>query len=65
MAIQHPPYKADLVALFKEMEAAPMSIEDYADKFSKITDTQILTGEVTEGISVSTGGQTITKGQIE
>ena len=52
MAIKDPPYQADLLALYKEMEAAPMSIGDYSKKLAAITDKQILTGEVTAGISV-------------
>jgi hypothetical protein len=56
MAISDNPYKAALVALYAEMAAAPMSNEDYAEKFAKITDTQILTAEVTAGIAVSTTG---------
>ncbi|MDR1586541.1 MAG: hypothetical protein LBS57_03695 [Treponema sp.] len=56
MAIQDNPYQADLLALYKEMEAAPMSIENYAAKLAKITDKQILTGEVDQGIPVATSG---------
>jgi len=72
MAIQDSVYKEDLLALYKEMEEAPMSIEDYADKLSKITDKQILTGEVSVGIAVSTtgsaasqSGKTTEKGKLE
>jgi len=72
MAIQDTSYKADLLALYKKMEANPMSIEDFADNFSKITDKQILTAEVSEGIAVSTAGsaaaqtgKTTAKGTLE
>jgi hypothetical protein len=71
MAIQDNPYTADLVALYKEMEADPMSIEDYAAKLAEITDKQILTGEVDQGIPVATSGspssqtgQTTAKGKV-
>jgi hypothetical protein len=72
MAIQDNPYKTALVGLYQEMEAAPMSIADYAEKLSHITDTQILTGEVSIGIPVSTSGgptsqtgKTTEKGKLE
>ena len=72
MAIQDSPYTADLLALYRQMEEKPMSIQDYADKLSKITNKQILTGEVSMGISVSTSGtaaaqtgKTTEKGKLE
>jgi len=68
MAIQDQPYTADLIALYKKVAASPMSIEEYAAEFAKITNKQTLTGEVTEGIPVSTPvgpGSTSAKGQIE
>jgi hypothetical protein len=72
MAIQDSPYKTALTGLYQEMAAAPMDIEVYAEKLAKITDTQILTGEVTAGISVSTTGsesaqtgKTTEKGKLE
>ena len=72
MAIKDSAYSADLLALYQQMEANPMSIEDYADKLSKITDKQILTAEVSMGISVSTSGsataqtgKTTDKGKLE
>jgi len=72
MAIQDSAYSGDLLALYKQMEASPMSIEDYADKLAKITDKQILTAEVSIGISVTTSGsatsqagKTTDKGKLE
>ena len=56
MAIQDSPYTSALIALYNKAWTAPMSIEEYAAEFAKITDTQILTGEVQAGISVSTSG---------
>jgi hypothetical protein len=67
MAIQDDPYKSALIALYNKAAASPMSIEEYAAEFAKITDTQILTGEVADGIPVSTsggGGATTGKGKV-
>jgi hypothetical protein len=68
MAIQDSPYKAALIGLYQEMAAAPMSLEVYAEKLSHITDTQILTGEVSAGIELQAGpysGSTTKKGKLE
>jgi hypothetical protein len=50
------------------MEIAPMSIQDYAEKLAHITDTQILTTEVSAGIELQAGpysGATSAKGKVE
>jgi hypothetical protein len=68
MAIQDNPYKAALIGLYQEMETAPMSIQDYAEKLAHITDTQILTTEVSAGIELQAGpysGATSAKGKVE
>jgi len=65
--IQDAPYTAALIALYKKAAASPMTIEEYAAEFAKITDTQILTGEVAPGIKVDTSGgsgATTDKGKV-
>ena len=67
MPIVDPPYTSALIALFNKAAASPMSIEEYAAEFAKITDAQILTGEVAPGIPVKTSageGATSDKGKL-
>ena len=64
MAIVNDPYKLELIALYKMMEANPMTLEEYAARFTEITDKQILTGEVEQGIPVTSGGATSARGQV-
>ena len=69
MAIQELPYTKDLIALFNKAATSPMTIEEYAAEFSKITSKQILTGEVELGIAVQTSpstgqGATTVRGKV-
>jgi hypothetical protein len=44
--------KSDLIALFEEMEKAPMSLTDYAGKWSKLLAEHITTAEIAAGTFV-------------
>jgi hypothetical protein len=41
--------ESDLIALFKEMEEEPMSLNDYADKWSALLAKHIKTAEIAAG----------------
>jgi len=71
MALSDIDYKNALIALYNKAKEVPMSPEDYAEEFSKITNVQIKTGRVKSGILVSTQGsataqtgQTTSEGEI-
>jgi hypothetical protein len=44
--------KSDLITLFREMEEEPMSLEDYAQKWSALLTKHIKTAEIAAGTFV-------------